>query len=424
MRVRDIPLVVVLSVVLISCAQQQPELIAEVSVGESASKYGVLDMKVLENTKKHIKAGDALYLPAYEELLEEAEMALGLAAPSVMNKTNLPPSGDKHDYMSMGPYWWPDPDSPDGLPYIRKDGVVNPEREAYDKVPGALMSQAVMALSLSYYLTDDDRYADKASHLLHTWFLDDSTKMNPHLEFGQFIPGRGNGRSVGIIESRNFVFLTDYEQLLLSSPSWTESDQQGLRTWMKDFLSWLLTSELGQEEHSRGNNHGSWCDYQILALSQYCGQPELAQPIIAELGAKRFYSQIANDGSQPEELTRTRSFSYSVFNLEALTKIMRLTDNQTGNSEEYEKYLAQLKIAVNFLTPYIQSTEDWPYKQIKGFDGSLEKLIPILTYLDARMEIGPDKENLATLLKNYPESRFTLTTHVTTTVGSLNSASD
>ena len=44
---------------------------------------------------------------------------------SVMDKKELPPSKDKHDYLSYSRYWWPDPDKEDGLPYIRKDGVVN-----------------------------------------------------------------------------------------------------------------------------------------------------------------------------------------------------------------------------------------------------------------------------------------------------------
>ena len=38
--------------------------------------------------------------------------------------------GDKHDYLSFGSYWWPDPDKPDGLPYIRRDGGVNPESQS------------------------------------------------------------------------------------------------------------------------------------------------------------------------------------------------------------------------------------------------------------------------------------------------------
>ena len=56
-----------------------------------------------------------------------ANVALTEGPFSVMDKKRVPPSGDKHDYLSMGPYWWPDPSKPNGLPYIRRDGEVNPE---------------------------------------------------------------------------------------------------------------------------------------------------------------------------------------------------------------------------------------------------------------------------------------------------------
>ena len=66
---------------------------------------------------------------ALKALLVKADAALKQEPLTIVNKPILPSSGDKHDYMSVGPYWWPDPDKPDGLPYIRRDGEVNPEVE-------------------------------------------------------------------------------------------------------------------------------------------------------------------------------------------------------------------------------------------------------------------------------------------------------
>jgi hypothetical protein len=66
--------------------------------------------------------------PALDALIKQADQALRTPASSVMDKEATPPSGDKHDYMSVGPYWWPDPSNPDGLLYIRKDGETNPSR--------------------------------------------------------------------------------------------------------------------------------------------------------------------------------------------------------------------------------------------------------------------------------------------------------
>ena len=52
----------------------------------------------------------------------EADKAMSAGPFSVMQKNSTPPSGDKHDYMSLAPYFWPNPETPNHLPYIRHDG--------------------------------------------------------------------------------------------------------------------------------------------------------------------------------------------------------------------------------------------------------------------------------------------------------------
>lgn len=133
------------------------------------------------------KADSPLYAPAVKTLLRDADKALKMTPPSVMDKTMTADSGDKHDYMSMGPYWWPDPSKPDGLPYIRKDGQRNPELDKLDRNKLGDMSKAVTTLGLAYYFSGDEKYAQKAVDFLNVWFLDAKTKMNPNLTYGQTI---------------------------------------------------------------------------------------------------------------------------------------------------------------------------------------------------------------------------------------------
>src|ERR1044072_5271844 len=61
------------------------------------------------------------------KLERDARKALVSGPFSITSKATTPPSGDKHDYMSQAPYFWPDPQRPNGLPYIRRDGDRNPE---------------------------------------------------------------------------------------------------------------------------------------------------------------------------------------------------------------------------------------------------------------------------------------------------------
>jgi len=52
---------------------------------------------------------------------------------SVTLKSTCAPSGKINDYHSKAPYWFPS-DTADGLPYIRKDGVINLDALTLDKV--------------------------------------------------------------------------------------------------------------------------------------------------------------------------------------------------------------------------------------------------------------------------------------------------
>jgi hypothetical protein len=156
----------------------------------------------LNKSKELIESKQTNYLAAYKKLIADADKALNEGPFSVMDKKLVPPSGDKHDYLSLAPYFWPDPSKPDGKPYIRKDGQVNPETRGdfvdysrKDKFFGNLNT-----LSYAYFFSDDERYLRKALQLLKTWFVDPETRMNPNLNFGQGVPGVSTGRPFGIIE--------------------------------------------------------------------------------------------------------------------------------------------------------------------------------------------------------------------------------
>jgi len=92
-----------------------------------------LDPTRLTAARTSLVRGEPQLQPTLARLRQEAEKALLLSPPSVMDKPRPAASGDPHDYFSYGPYWWPDPAKPDGLPYIRRDGEVNPDSKAKAK---------------------------------------------------------------------------------------------------------------------------------------------------------------------------------------------------------------------------------------------------------------------------------------------------
>jgi hypothetical protein len=309
--------------------------------------------------------------PALTQLLADADRALTLTPTSVMDKTIVPPSGDKHDYMSQAPYWWPDPQKPDGKPYIRRDGERNPE---INKLPDhdnlGRLNSAVATLGLAYRLEPKAEYAQQAARLTRVWFLDAATRMNPHLKFGQGIPGINEGRGIGIIETRGLPDLLDGIIAISGSPAWTAADEAGLQAWMRDYVAWLTTSTHGQEESKNGNNHETWYDVQVAALALYTGQRDLARKTL-EGSRARIDRQFQPDGRQPRELERTRSFDYSEFNLTAFFNLAVLGERVGVDLWNYRSADGRsLRAGLDFLVPYAAGDKKWDFDQITPFRGS------------------------------------------------------
>ncbi|KAL3959722.1 hypothetical protein ACCO45_004839 [Purpureocillium lilacinum] len=223
---------------------------------------------------------------------------------TVTTKKTAPPNGTVHDYASQAPYWWPNPNTADGCPYVQRDGVRNPEVDQYqDRLAVGRMFNSTYVLSLAWFYTGRDAYARHAADILRTWFLDPATAMNPNLDHAQIIPCANTGRAIGIID-----FSQEYTNVLDAVAR--------ARAWNKRFLTWLTDSPFGKDEASQSNNHGTFANMQISALALFVGDKALART--TSLLARGFVdAQITSNGSQPQELARTRSWHYSNFNLGA-----------------------------------------------------------------------------------------------------------
>jgi hypothetical protein len=314
-----------------------------------------------------VQADDALR-QALAVLEKDATEALALEPLSVMDKAVMPPSGDKHDYMSQAPYWWPDPSKPGGLPYIRKDGVRNPEiARISDHANFDRVMASVATLGLAYKLTGRTDCALHVYRLVKTWFLDPATRMNPHLRYGQGIPGVIEGRGIGIIETRALPRLLDGITLTSSSPVWTMADIDGLHAWMRAYLTWLVESPHGREEARNGNNHETWYDVQVASLAMFVGDTALARRTV-EGARERIRTQIEPDGRQPRELERTQPWHYSLFNLEAFFALAVLGDRVGVDLWNYRTQDGRsLRRALDYLVPFADGRQPWPHPQIGAF---------------------------------------------------------
>jgi len=355
-----------------------PLIAAPNLAAEPIPRVFIIDGASLKIAKQRIQQNDAILKPALAKLRRDADRALISAPLSVTRKDSAPPSGDKHDYMSLAPYWWPNPNTHNGLPYVRRDGEINPERNSIaDRQNLENMVTLVKTLALAYYFTANEDYAKQATTMLHVWFLDPPTRMNPHLKYAQGIPGRNAGRAAGIIESHNFPDLIDAVGLLAGSATWTQAHQRQLQSWFTAFLTWLLESPEGRAEAQAENNHGTWYDVQIASFGLFTDKRDFAHRVLSDVPRKRIARQIEPHGGQPLELARADSWSYSLFNLEALFDAAALGDHlamdlwnfETGDKRSIRKALA-------WLMSFATGEKRWPARQQSRWQP--ERLAPFL----------------------------------------------
>jgi hypothetical protein len=361
---------------------------------------------------KNAEASDPRRQQVLQAATSAAEKAMHEGPFSVMQKTVVPPSGDKHDYMSQAPYFWADPSKPNGLPYIRRDGERNPElKKISDHDNLGRLGENSRDLALAFYLTGNSAYGARAALLIRTWFLDPATRMNPNLEFGQGIPGINTGRGIGLIETRSLMSVTDAAGLLAGSKDWSAADQSGLSAWLQQFLTWMRTSQKGKDEDAAKNNHGTWYDLQVVDYALFLSDRQLAIDTLERVKTRRIAVQIEPDGRQPLELARTNAFSYSIGNLDGLMQLAWL-GKQVGvdlwgfHTEDKRS----IRAAFDVLLPYGLGAKQWDYQQIGGFHG--DALLHVLEraemqyqdphYAAAIEQLGKGKDDLETVLLRQP----------------------
>jgi hypothetical protein len=327
------------------------------------------DAKTLAKVKSAIKRGDKKYVAALKQLVYDADTSLLIRPVSVMEKAQMPASGNKHDYMSLARYYWPDTTKPNGLPYAERDGIVNPEIYTItDYNNYNRMIAAVHTLGLAYYFTCNEKYAEHAALMLKTWFLDPETRMNPNLNFCQAIKGINDGRPTGLIETREIALAGDAAKLLTGSKAWTTKDDMGLKKWFSEYLNWLLESPNGKGETKAPNNHGVWFDVQITSVALFAGREDIAKSILEEAKEKRIVKEIEPDGSMPLELARAISKHYTRFTLEGFFRLASIGERVKVDLWHFDKDGHSIQKAFEYPMPYILGQKEWKYKQIYQYD--------------------------------------------------------
>lgn len=263
------------------------------------------------------------------------------------------------NYYSIGRYYHPNPETPDGLPWISSDGIANPNADNGPKQTMREIIKNVLILSAAGYFVDK-KYARRAIELLNKWFLDTESGMNPNLDNAQIVPGLNTGRPAGIIDSHiwiNIILATDF----LDNKEFLNK----MQNWFGKYADWLACSAPGIAARDIGNNISAWYAAQLIVFAGFAGNRD--EYILQCINMfKWFLSNKMNaSGCFDGELRRTRSLHYCLFHLNAMAIIAEAAYHTGTDLWHWRDSTGKsLEDAFDFLMPVIAGDCDWPYQQI------------------------------------------------------------
>ena len=345
-------------------------LITLILLSFSFKAYGgqfvLLNEAEIAAVKASLKDGSASKATknAYKRLIKDANKLLDAPNYSVVNKTVTAPGVGAHDFLSIRSKYWPNENKPDGFPW-QKEGDSNPENKQ-DKNRLDNMAKAVFTLSQAYYFSGTNEYAEKASTMIKVWFLANKTRMTPHLQFAQTIPGIDERSSSGIIDGHLISLnILDSINLIRGSAYWSDRFDQVMNQWLATYLKWLTGSKMGHKTAKKESRHGTWYFFQTSALAWYLEDKKaLSRQIKAAKGIMA--AQFNGKGGQPKKLKRSKPFRDSCFNLEGLTGIAVIAEKA---NKKFWNHRSAISKGVGFLMPAAQSGE-WEHesKSVKSHE--------------------------------------------------------
>ena len=342
------------------------------------------------------QSSDTSIAPAIAGVIRDADKMMASPIPLITNKKRIAPSGDKHDYFSMARYWWPNPKTEDGMPYIRQDGKRNPEAEGLDRETLGSMEKMLTVYSLAYFYSGKEAYADKGWEILRAWFINKKTRMNPSMQYSQVRMGHNNnqGSNSGLLDGYSLLVVPDAVEILSASRQTKPQEVEAIRAWFNRYLDWMLTSPQGQKEDIAANNHGTAYHIQVAVYALFAGNDTVAQRYLNDFADRRILPQIEPDGRQPKELARTRAYGYSCYNLKHFFDMVNICRLQGIDLLADAEVAARLEKAVDYLMPYLgKPVSAWPFLQIADWPKEQQNMCWVLYRAD---RLFPGKQYMET----------------------------
>lgn len=306
-----------------------------------------------------------------ERIMKAAALAMKLEPVTITSFPAKLSEGGINDFYSNGDYWWPNPKKPNGLPYIKKDGETNPENFGKHRLALKALRDSVAALAAAYKLTGDERYVTKATELLKVFFLDAKTRMNPDLQYAQAIPGVSPGRGIGIIDALHLIEIPLAVKTLENSKSFPKESRAELRLWFGKLANWMVDSKNGKEEAAAKNNHAVAFYLQLAVYADFVNDVEKLKECRRQYKEIFIGKQMAADGGFPLELSRTKPYGYSIFQLDNMATLCQVLSTKEDNLWEFKASDNRgISLGLVFLYPYLEDKLKWKLKpDVQAWEG-------------------------------------------------------
>ncbi|KAF7297424.1 Chondroitin AC/alginate lyase [Mycena indigotica] len=297
------------------------------------------------------------YNGAATSIIAWAEQMASYGPWSVTRKPVRAPSNDPHDYMSWAPYRWPDCSSVGNktaltneevwktCPYVNRDGEVNPDRvlpndfQSFFNLSDAVLYNSIAAVFQEGNGAASSVYSRNVVKFITTWFLNDTTAMNPSLTYAQMQRGpKGQqGTYTGVLDLRGFAKIASGILILRKSknPDWTRDIDSKLIAWCQKYIDWLRSSDSGQRAASAANNHGT------IFVNQFAALQLIVNDVAGAVNSTKGYftgiykGQLESNGDQPLEASRTHPWHYRNFNIAGMVTNARILQYADPKSKHF-----------------------------------------------------------------------------------------
>jgi hypothetical protein len=186
--------------------------------------------------------------------------------------------------------------------------------------------------------------------------------MNPNMLYAQAVKGRSTGRSIGLIDAYHLVEVIQSIKVLINNHLITDKQSMMIKNWVRRFLDWMTTHPYGVEEMNADNNHGTCWVATASAMATLVGDEKMKQFCINRFKTVLLPDQMAEDGSFPRELKRTKPYGYSLFNIDALCNVAWILSTPKDNLWEFSTPDGRnLQKGMDFIYPFIVDKSKWPF---------------------------------------------------------------